>query len=577
LLEKTLYLEHYGLEQAPFRQEPDPNIYFQGAGHPAVLQSLLVDIHAGTRLLKLTGREGVGKTLLSLLVTGKLPPETYDIIILDHPAGSYEDLLRVICLALNQEKNGEPTASRQYVQEFIDLLQERKKRHKRVLLIIDEAEKIFLATLERLVKIICDPDMDGVLQVLFIGRRELDNNLDRLRVFCSSIDIHTGYVLEPLDAEQTRKYLEYRLQSAGITDGKQTVVFNEDAAGEIYRAAGGNIRLTNTLAEKGLRESCARGIIRVEPGLVPPVQRRKKNDRSGFLQITGLIMRNKWWAAAAVFLLLVLVVMMFPKARTGQPPDAVKEAAVEKKGIETPLPAETKEKHSEPLPSAGQETQPGSANNADDNIGENRQALMPEEPVMPEPVPPQEMIAAPTAPPVEEKKEAEGPAAEQKVGEQQDALHPGESKKRIEPEISGLVVVEAQGRKKKINGKPAEVKQGVDAAAPDATELFNERLRATSNWLAWSYRGGYTIQLMMLTAGDAEENLKNMLLQDEYAPVREDMYIIKRNSPPALFVYYGMYDSLEEARQARNNLPPMLRGHQPYALSIEEALKKTRE
>jgi septal ring-binding cell division protein DamX len=152
-----------------------------------------------------------------------------------------------------------------------------------------------------------------------------------------------------------------------------------------------------------------------------------------------------------------------------------------------------------------------------------------------------------------------------------------EPEKKIVQAMKEPVIVQADGRKKKGPVVLEQTKQKDEPPPSEAAAIFQERLRATSNWLAWAYRGGYTIQLMMLTADDAEKNLKSIFAQEEYAPIKDDMYIIRRNSPPALFVYYGMYDTLEAARQARNNMPPFLREHNPYALSIKEALKKTEE
>jgi len=69
-----------------------------------------------------------------------------------------------------------------------------------------------------------------------------------------------------------------------------------------------------------------------------------------------------------------------------------------------------------------------------------------------------------------------------------------------------------------------------------------------------------------------------MLVKDEYFAIKDNLYILrKKTSPPTLFVFYGTYDSMEQARQARNNMPLFLRKHHPYALSISDAMKKTED
>ena len=69
-----------------------------------------------------------------------------------------------------------------------------------------------------------------------------------------------------------------------------------------------------------------------------------------------------------------------------------------------------------------------------------------------------------------------------------------------------------------------------------------------------------------------------MLTRDAYYAVRDKLYILrKQTSPPTLFVFYGIYDSMDAARKARNTMPLFLRKHHPYALSIADALKKTED
>ncbi|MDW7773684.1 MAG: AAA family ATPase [Desulfobulbaceae bacterium] len=573
-MDSSLYLDHFQLQQAPFPLEPDPEIFFQGAGHPAVLQSLLQDIRDGKPLVKLTGNEGVGKTLLKIIVTRTLSADHYDIISLDHPIGSFEDLVRTVCLALDPEKK-DNSPPRQLIREFQELL--HGKRERRILLIIDEAEKVFMATLERLMKLICNLGEDPVLQVLLIGRPELDHNLDQLRIYCSNVDIQAGYVLAPLNREETEKYLQFRLLAAGIPGNKHLELFSDAALSALYESAGGNITLTNMLAEKGLKNGCSRGMFRIEPELFAFPHPDKKRGGSLFYRGYDLLLRHPWWTAAAVLPLIILFFVILPDKEEIKPPATEKPFTKEDMIIEKPQLPVPKEKN----PSPG-DWQAGKGAGSPGEVGKN---IAPAEPAQPRKNEDFGRQRKPEPLPAETE---DAPAAAGKVGATSSASGPGqkgeasgetsrqpEPTAESEPAEKQPVIVQAEGRKKKGSDVPAGTRQQDAPPAADAEALFQERLRASSNWLAWSYRGGYTIQLMMLNAEDAEENLKDILIQEKYTSVRDNMYIIRRNSPPAFFVYYGMYNTLNEARQARDNLPVVLQGHQPYALSIQEAWKKT--
>ncbi len=55
----------------------------------------------------------------------------------------------------------------------------------------------------------------------------------------------------------------------------------------------------------------------------------------------------------------------------------------------------------------------------------------------------------------------------------------------------------------------------------------------------------------------------------------ERLVVLERPvDPPVVLVFYGMYPSMAEARNARNNMPIFLRKHHPYAISVRGAVEK---
>jgi hypothetical protein len=140
----------------------------------------------------------------------------------------------------------------------------------------------------------------------------------------------------------------------------------------------------------------------------------------------------------------------------------------------------------------------------------------------------------------------------------------------LSPPERKIVVLRADGRKRKV-ADGGEGKQSAARAAGDPEQLFAERLRASAQWQA---RAGYTIQLMALASDSAEESFKALLAQDRYKALQDQLYVVRKASPPTLFVYYGFFESMEKARQARDGFPDFLRQNQPYPLAIDRAAKK---
>jgi hypothetical protein len=109
----------------------------------------------------------------------------------------------------------------------------------------------------------------------------------------------------------------------------------------------------------------------------------------------------------------------------------------------------------------------------------------------------------------------------------------------------------------------------------DGDKLFRERLAASANWLTGLQKGKYTIQLMMVVSNQAQATIAETLAQDDFFQIRDQLYLFrKKTSPPTIFVYHGLYDSLDAAREARNNMPVFLRKQHPYPLAVDDALKK---
>jgi len=59
-----LYLEHFGLDEPPFRITPHTDFFFDGADRGATLDALLYAILQDEGIVKVSGEVGSGKTML---------------------------------------------------------------------------------------------------------------------------------------------------------------------------------------------------------------------------------------------------------------------------------------------------------------------------------------------------------------------------------------------------------------------------------------------------------------------------------------------------------------------------------
>lgn len=106
---------------------------------------------------------------------------------------------------------------------------------------------------------------------------------------------------------------------------------------------------------------------------------------------------------------------------------------------------------------------------------------------------------------------------------------------------------------------------------------YAERLAAGSRWLVGGSRDKYTVRLMVLDSGNAQQNVRDMLAEEGYRPIMDQLYILKQSGQPqTVMIYWGEFDSQSEARQAKNQLPEFLDKLQPSELPIKEAVAKAR-
>jgi type II secretory pathway predicted ATPase ExeA len=76
--------------------------------------------------------------------------------------------------------------------------------------------------------------------------------------------------LRPLDAEETKRYIDERLQIAGA-EQSSIPLFSEETVTTVFRYSQGLPRLINTICENGLMAAYARQLPYVTPGVIEDV------------------------------------------------------------------------------------------------------------------------------------------------------------------------------------------------------------------------------------------------------------------------------------------------------------------
>lgn len=249
-----MYLEFFGLKEPPFNVTPDPRFLFFTARHQEAMENLLYGIAERKGFLVLTGEVGSGKTTLCRALLNRLPAGVRTALILN-PNLSDTQLLRAILEDLGVPPTGRDRLA--LMSRLNEYLLARIRSGENVTVILDEAQDLTPALLEQ-VRLLSNLETDQrkLMQIVLAGQPELDRRLARPELRQLRQRIMIRCVLQPLDADEVRAYVEHRLRVAGATAG---VAFDAAAVRVIHGASKGIPRLVNKLSDRALLAAYAAG------------------------------------------------------------------------------------------------------------------------------------------------------------------------------------------------------------------------------------------------------------------------------------------------------------------------------
>jgi general secretion pathway protein A len=243
-----MYEKFYDFSAMPFQLTPDSRFFYSSKGHARAIAHLIYGLSQGEGFVIVTGEVGAGKTTLVERLWAELDRDTYTLARINTTQVSGDDLFRLTMAAFGLETAGADKA--ELLGLFRDLLAEHRASGRHCLLVVDEAQNLSLAALEEL-RMLSNITEDGhaSLQTILLGqpqfRRKLASpDLDQLRQ-----RVLASYHLGPLDAEETRAYIEHRLGAVGWHGRPAWTVA---AFASVFAASGGIPRRINRLCSRVL-------------------------------------------------------------------------------------------------------------------------------------------------------------------------------------------------------------------------------------------------------------------------------------------------------------------------------------
>jgi general secretion pathway protein A len=272
-----MYKKFFNLTRNPFDLTPDPTCFVPTRRHNEALAALYYGVRRHKGFVVVTGEVGTGKTLL-LRCLLRLLKESKEIAYayLFNSRLTPTEFLQYILSDF-----GLPASGKNKSELLLDLGQfliSRGAKKQTTVLIIDEAHHLSAEILEevRLLSNLETTD-DKLLQILLVGQPELDEKLDSVGLRQLKQRVSLRAHLGALDAEETRGYIEQRLEIAGA-DSLPSPLFPAATIEKVYRHSRGIPRLINTICENALITAYARQLHNVAPGIIEDVAKEFRLD-----------------------------------------------------------------------------------------------------------------------------------------------------------------------------------------------------------------------------------------------------------------------------------------------------------
>ena len=290
-----MYLDFYGFKEKPFTITPNPRFIFLSKNHKEVFAHLLYGLQHHAGFIEVTGEIGTGKTTVLRTLLNQLDDESYRVALILNPCLSASELLRTICREYGLDGGEKSVAD--LLDQLNRFLLEQHLQGRTVVLVIDEAQNLEPQVLEQ-IRLLSnlETETDKLIQIVLVGQPELGTLLEKPELRQLSQRVTVRYHLKPMDIQDTRAYIEHRLEIAGFP---RAAVFSEGALRKIFAYSGGYPRLINIVCDRALLIGYTEGRREISPAMIRTAIREIRRERHRRWSI-----RPAWAAAAAAGVLL---------------------------------------------------------------------------------------------------------------------------------------------------------------------------------------------------------------------------------------------------------------------------------
>jgi general secretion pathway protein A len=264
------YETFYGLREKPFSLSTDPRFQYQSASYERAGRELQAAIqkHGGPAVL--TGRPGMGKTMLCRSLVQEIDRRTVTSLVLE-PLLSIDELLKTLLVDFGVVSRDDLAAAPELTREMLtgtltSFLASLVRLQASAVVLVDDAQNLPIPLLTALEAIIGGggPEV-RVLQLVLVGEPALTKRLKDPDLQLLNASVARRTELGPLAADEISGYVTHRLSIAG---GDTRIEFDEPAITRLFEWSAGVPRVVNLLCDRAMTRGQEASAAVIDPALV---------------------------------------------------------------------------------------------------------------------------------------------------------------------------------------------------------------------------------------------------------------------------------------------------------------------